>query len=195
VTARDPFTALGLRPSPGLTDDDIRAAWRRIAAATHPDRADGGDPAAYRDASAAYTVLRTELEEERATINDQLAELAKTSQNDPAPELLDALPLLGDILATAPARLQAALYQAFSIELLYNTDMHQVTIWATITSTTPATLAAIINDSETPETATTTPPVSDLPQHPGAPRTRHDQETGLPGPPALPGRRPRCPAD
>jgi hypothetical protein len=58
VTARDPFAALGLRPSPGLTDDDIRAAWRRIAAATHPDRADGGDPAAYRDAAAAYAILR-----------------------------------------------------------------------------------------------------------------------------------------
>jgi len=59
MTARDPFAALGLRPSPGLTDDDIRAAWRRIAASTHPDREDGGDPAAYREASAAYTVLRT----------------------------------------------------------------------------------------------------------------------------------------
>jgi hypothetical protein len=59
VTARDPFAALGLRPSPGLNDDDIRAAWRRIAAATHPDRPDGGDPAAYREASAAYAILRT----------------------------------------------------------------------------------------------------------------------------------------
>ena len=59
MTARDPFTALGLRPSPGLTDEDIRSAWRRIAAATHPDRPDGGDPDAYREASAAYMVLRT----------------------------------------------------------------------------------------------------------------------------------------
>ena len=59
MTARDPFTALGLRPSLGLTDEDIRAAWRRIAAATHPDRQDGGDPDAYRDASATYMVLRT----------------------------------------------------------------------------------------------------------------------------------------
>jgi site-specific DNA recombinase len=152
----------------------------------------------------AITALRTrilarftELEEERATINDQLATLAKTSQDDPSPELLDALPLLGDILAGAPKRLQAALYDAFSIELLYNTDMHQVTIWATITGTTPATLAAIINDSETPEAATS-PPVSDLPQHPGAPPTLHDHGQArrtpagcdhLPGP-ALPARLP-----
>jgi hypothetical protein len=55
----NPFTALGLRPSPGLTDEDIRSAWRRIASATHPDREDGGDPDAYRAASAAYMELRT----------------------------------------------------------------------------------------------------------------------------------------
>jgi DnaJ domain len=55
----DPFRALGLDPSRELGDDDIRAAWRRIAAATHPDRADGGDPAAFAAAAAAYTVLRT----------------------------------------------------------------------------------------------------------------------------------------
>jgi hypothetical protein len=55
----DPFAALGLRPAPDLPDDEVRAAWRRIAAATHPDRPDGGDPQAYRDASAAYALLRT----------------------------------------------------------------------------------------------------------------------------------------
>jgi hypothetical protein len=56
---RDPFRALGLRPAPDLPDDEVRAAWRKIAAATHPDHQDGGDPQAYRDASAAYAVLRT----------------------------------------------------------------------------------------------------------------------------------------
>ena len=30
-----------------------------MAAATHPDRADGGDPARYAEAAAAYTTLRT----------------------------------------------------------------------------------------------------------------------------------------
>lgn len=54
-----PFNALGLAASPDLTDDDVRMAWRRLAAATHPDRDDGGDPAAFADAAAAYTVLRT----------------------------------------------------------------------------------------------------------------------------------------
>ena len=54
-----PFRILGLTESTDLTDDDIRAAWRRVAAATHPDRADGGDPAAFAEAAAAYTALRT----------------------------------------------------------------------------------------------------------------------------------------
>ena len=30
--------------APELTDDEVRAAWRRAASATHPDRDDGGDP-------------------------------------------------------------------------------------------------------------------------------------------------------
>jgi curved DNA-binding protein CbpA len=59
MTGRDPFRALGLPPSRDLSDDDIRAAWRRIAATTHPDRGDGGDPAAFAAAAAAYAVLRT----------------------------------------------------------------------------------------------------------------------------------------
>jgi curved DNA-binding protein CbpA len=59
VTAPDPFTALGLPRAPGLSDEQVRAAWRNIAAATHPDRADGGDPARYAAASGAYAALRT----------------------------------------------------------------------------------------------------------------------------------------
>jgi hypothetical protein len=60
VTAgQNPFEALGLPARPDLTDEQVRAAWRAIAAATHPDRADGGDLAAYTAASAAYAELRT----------------------------------------------------------------------------------------------------------------------------------------
>jgi curved DNA-binding protein CbpA len=57
----DPFAALGLLARPGLGDDEVRAAWRRIAAATHPDRADGGDPDRFAAAAAAYTTLRTQF--------------------------------------------------------------------------------------------------------------------------------------
>jgi len=59
VSGPDPFAILGLAARPDLTDDDVRAAWRRIAAAVHPDRGDGGDPARFSAAAAAYTTLRT----------------------------------------------------------------------------------------------------------------------------------------
>jgi hypothetical protein len=55
----DPFAALGLPARAGLSDEDVRAAWKRIAAATHPDRDDGGDPARFSAAAAAYDTLRT----------------------------------------------------------------------------------------------------------------------------------------
>ena len=68
----DPFTVLRLPARPGLTDDEVRAAWRRVAAATHPDRADGGDAAAFAAAAAAYTTIRTGFGR-----NEALADLAR----------------------------------------------------------------------------------------------------------------------
>jgi hypothetical protein len=58
-TSGDPFAALGLAPGADLTDDDVRVAWRRVAAVTHPDRPDGGDPERFAIAAAAYSDLRT----------------------------------------------------------------------------------------------------------------------------------------
>jgi hypothetical protein len=59
VTDYDPFDVLGLTAGADLTDDEVRAAWRRIAAATHPDLPDGGDAAWFAAAAAAYATLRT----------------------------------------------------------------------------------------------------------------------------------------
>jgi hypothetical protein len=71
--AGDPFAALGLDPAAGLTDDDVRTAWRCVASATHPDRADGGDPGRFAFAAAAYTELRTSFGrgEARAALADR----------------------------------------------------------------------------------------------------------------------------
>jgi hypothetical protein len=55
----NPFDALGLPARRDLTDEQVRAAWHKIAAATHPDRPDGGDPARFAAASAAYAEIRT----------------------------------------------------------------------------------------------------------------------------------------
>lgn len=49
----DPHAVLGVAPH--ATADDIKAAFRRIALATHPDR--GGDPEAFMRAKAAYDRL------------------------------------------------------------------------------------------------------------------------------------------
>jgi len=55
----NPFAILGLPERPDLDDQTVRAAWLQIAAATHPDRPDGGDLARYTQASAAYHELQT----------------------------------------------------------------------------------------------------------------------------------------
>jgi len=74
----DPFALLGLPTRPGLSDDDVRAAWRRIAAATHPDREDGGDPARFGAAAGAYVMLRTGFGRGEA-----LADLGLSATPDP----------------------------------------------------------------------------------------------------------------
>jgi hypothetical protein len=59
VNRINPYHVLGLPTDPDLTDEQIRDAWLAIAAATHPDRGDGGDTARYSQASAAYAELRS----------------------------------------------------------------------------------------------------------------------------------------
>jgi curved DNA-binding protein CbpA len=98
----DPFTVLGLPARPEVGDDEVRAAWRRIAAATHPDRADGGDPARFAAAAAAYTTLRT-----RSGRGEALADLAAPRPRADAPHPGvpgRRQPLLG--LARLPARVR-----------------------------------------------------------------------------------------
>ena len=72
------FGALGLAADPALADDEVRMAWRRVAAATHPDRADGGDPAAFAAAAAAYNLLRT-----RSGRSEVMADAADAAEPTP----------------------------------------------------------------------------------------------------------------
>jgi hypothetical protein len=114
-----------------------------------------------------------ELEAEREDIGRTLAALAKqaTQETGGDPGLLDRLPMLGDLLAAAPDRIKQKLFDAFDIQALYSKAHNQVTFWATITPSTPATLAAIIAASETPDLAallTADDHVSDLASQPGA---------------------------
>jgi hypothetical protein len=55
----NPFAVLGLPAWPDLDDETVDAAWRAIAAETHPDRPDGGNLARYTQATAAYFELHS----------------------------------------------------------------------------------------------------------------------------------------
>ena len=57
-THANPFQILGLPARRDLTNEQVDAAWRKIAVATHPDREDGGDLARYTQACAAFAELR-----------------------------------------------------------------------------------------------------------------------------------------
>jgi hypothetical protein len=88
----NPFEALGLPVRPDLTDEQVRAAWRAIAAATHPDRPDGGDLAVYTAASAAYAELRTPWarSEAYADLTERVARAGDEADTSPLPVIRDA---------------------------------------------------------------------------------------------------------
>ncbi len=96
----DPFEALGLPARPDLTDEQVRAAWRAIAAAAHPDRPDGGDLARYTAASAAYAELRTPWSRSEAYAD--LADAALAASAEPVTSPLPAVP--GEEPAPVPPR-------------------------------------------------------------------------------------------
>ena len=113
--AVNPFDALGLPARPDLTDEQVRAAWRKIAAATHPDRRDGGDVARYTEATAAYAVLRTpwgrsEAFADLGTAIDDTSPLPAVDGAGPEPSGRPARPVRpADLLAAVgqlPARIR-----------------------------------------------------------------------------------------
>jgi hypothetical protein len=110
-----------------------------------------------------------ELETERDQIKDKLTALAKhTEEHGGDPALLNALPILGDVLPALPDKIKAQLFEAFDLNMLYSKTKNQVTCFATITASTPATIAAIIGGSETPDLAALLaghPQISDLARH------------------------------
>jgi len=96
----DPFAALGLPARNDLTNEQVRAAWRKIAAATHPDRPDGGDVARYTAAASAYALLRTDWGRSEAYAD--LAEAGYGYGVDGAGTV--PLPVVGDDVDEMPAR-------------------------------------------------------------------------------------------
>ena len=111
TTTPNPFRALGLPERPDLTDEQVRAAWRNIAAATHPDRADGGDLARYTAASAAYAELRSPWgrSEAYADLADQADDGPVTAPLPPVPGEAPPVPPWQPLLALTqvPARIRS----------------------------------------------------------------------------------------
>jgi hypothetical protein len=122
----------------------------------------------------------TELETERTQIKTELATLTTQHARLISPELLDALPVIPAILAELPAKLRRRLYQAFDISIVYKHDTSQATYRATITTSTPATVAAIIHDTGARSSDSACVPTGQ----------RHEGQVGARGPRSGP-RRPR----
>jgi len=103
----DPFAALGLPARPDLTDEQVRAAWRAIAAANHPDRPDGGDVTRYTAATAAYAQLRTPWarSEAYADLNPITPDF---TADQPATVPVPAIPAADLALSARPARAPGA---------------------------------------------------------------------------------------
>lgn len=130
-----------------------------------------GDPAA----QALRNRIRArfaELYAGRTRIEAQLADLEAATAQDSDPSLLDELPTLPDLLTDAPPRLLAALLEAFDIQALYNKDMHQATIWVTITDTTPQAIADLLTDPRTDHDTGTGPAAGPPPGGPPASQDR-----------------------
>jgi hypothetical protein len=117
VTA-DPFAALGLSAAPGLDDEQVRAAWRAIAAATHPDRPDGGDPARYAAASNAYAQLRTGWGRSEALADLAADREPATTPFSPIPADVHAPGTTGVRLARAVTLLPARIWHGRPLRLL-----------------------------------------------------------------------------
>ena len=74
------------------------------------------------------------------------AELDDIEADQPAeddPSLLGELPYAAATFTDAPDEIKAKIYAAFDIQVLYRAPIKQATIWATITPTTPAIIAAL----------------------------------------------------
>ena len=102
----NPFTVLGLPTDPDVSDEQVRGAWRAIAAATHPDGPNGGNVQRYTAAANAYAQLRTAWGRSEAYA-DLTADLPGTVAPAPGPpeaggELPASLP---GMAALIPARI------------------------------------------------------------------------------------------
>jgi hypothetical protein len=81
---------------------------------------------------------------EREKTDAELTALARQPGPNTDTGLLDDLPELSARLADLPAHIQAQLFAAFDIQVLWNPPMKQATFFATITDTTPGIITGLL---------------------------------------------------
>ena len=144
----------------------------------------------------------TDLHHQRETIDAQLKALNSDPGRGNDPDLLDELPELSGRLDDLPERIQAALFAAFDIQVLWNPPMNQATFFATITDTTPGLVTDLLTRAGNDPASDLTGPV--LTHTPATSGNAGSGFTRLPmlrktdGRPAIPSRccsrcRPGCP--
>ena len=78
-------------------------------------------------------------------------------------DLIDLLPLLTSRLHELPQPIQAELFTALDIQVLWNAPMRQATFFATITDTIPGVIDALLaRGGNDPATTMPTPPATTL---------------------------------
>ena len=104
----------------------------------------------------------THQHHERETIHAQLKTLTSSTPRTDDTDLLDELPELPGRLDELPERIQAQLFAAFDIQVLWNAPMNQATFFATITDTTPATITELLTRAGNDPASTATSPAPDI---------------------------------
>ncbi len=116
---------------------------------------------------------------QRETIEAQLKALTAATGRTNDTDLLDELPELPGRLDELPEPIQAQLFAAFDIQVLWNPDINQATFHATITDTTPGLITDLLtragNDPATTTAAGTTTSTTATP----APATSTNPVAGL----------------
>ena len=123
----------------------------------------------------------TDLHHQRETIEAELAALASDTERADDVDLLDELPEIAGHLDELPEHLEAALFAAFDIQVVWNQLMNQVTFHAAITDTTPGTVTELLTltggDPTSTETGPAHTPATSSNSASGFTRLPHTEET------------------
>ena len=153
----DPFELLGLPRRPLLSDEEIGTAYRKLAAALHPDQK-GGDATRFKELSEAVGILRDPARRLRSLAGVTAGSLSPAEAADLFPRVATLLQSADDLLArhaSASNPLAKAVLAAPLKKLAGDLDALFATIgtWLSVLDARLATLDATWPSQETTEAA------------------------------------------